>query len=287
MKIYDISQEILTCAVYTGDPSPYSENLVSIDDGEVYNLSALYMCNHNGTHVDAPFHFINDGKTIDKLNLEACIGWCYVTEQQGIVTAEAAAGILKQAEQLNKEAAQRILIKGEAEISLEAAEIFAAARILLIGNESQSIGPEDAPMAVHLKLLQQEVVLLEGIRLAEVPEGVYLLNAAPLNIGGAEGAPCRAVLLDLKQESEQLVERVKLMEIYFDILEDSLKNNPRKFAEDSYIQNCLAKLTQYYDSGEWLKDYQADETGKLPKDLKRGVLSEDGVYNLLEEIREG
>ena len=52
-------------------------------------------------------------------------------------------------------------------------------------------------MAVHLALLSSEVILLEGIRLSEVSEGVYLLNAAPLNLAGADGAPCRAVLIDL------------------------------------------------------------------------------------------
>ena len=68
--------------------------------------------------------------------------------------------------------------------------------IRLYGNESQTVGPEDAPKEVHLIMLGAEVVLLEGIRLAEVPDGVYLLDAAPINLGGADGAPCRAILID-------------------------------------------------------------------------------------------
>ena len=75
--------------------------------------------------------------------------------------------------------------------------MFAEAEIDLLGNESQTVGPEDAPMAVHLVLLGAGVVLLEGIRLKEVPEGQYLLTAAPLNIKGAEGSPCRAILLEV------------------------------------------------------------------------------------------
>ena len=56
-------------------------------------------------------------------------------------------------------------------------------------------------MKVHLIMLGAEVVLLEGIRLEAVPEGAYLLNAAPINLGGADGAPCRATLIgDLQQE---------------------------------------------------------------------------------------
>ena len=65
----------------------------------------------------------------------------------------------------------------------------------MYGNESQTVGPEDAPKSVHLIMLGAEIVLLEGIRLGEVEEGIYLLNAAPINLGGADGAPCRAILM--------------------------------------------------------------------------------------------
>ena len=69
-------------------------------------------------------------------------------------------------------------------------------KIKLIGNESQTVGPENAPKEVHMILLGEEIVLLEGIVLKDVPEGKYLLNAAPLNLGGCDGAPCRAGLID-------------------------------------------------------------------------------------------
>lgn len=73
--------------------------------------------------------------------------------------------------------------------------MFAESNILLLGNESQTVGPENAPMEVHLILLGAGAVLLEGIRLAKVSEGVYFLNAAPLNLSGADGSPCRAILI--------------------------------------------------------------------------------------------
>ena len=97
----------------------------------------------------------------------------------------------------HSEAAGRILIKGAAVLTEEAADVFAAASLLLFGNESQTVGPENAPMKVHLKMLGAEIVLLEGIRLDTVREGVWLLNAAPLNLGGSDGAPCRAILMDI------------------------------------------------------------------------------------------
>ena len=195
MKIYDISQEVFSCRVYPGDPSPERQVLNTIESGGLYHLTALRMCAHNGTHVDAPSHFIRDGKTVDEMPLAAFVGRAYVAERQGIVTAEDARAILLAAERCDPEAAKRILLKGELEVSLDAAKVFADAGILLLGNESQTVGPHDAPMAVHLVLLGADVVLLEGIRLSAVPEGVYLLNAAPLNLAGAEGAPCRAILI--------------------------------------------------------------------------------------------
>ncbi len=195
MKIYDISQEVFSGQVYPGDPAPEKEMLSIMENGDLYNLTAFSMCAHNGTHIDAPFHFLKDGKTVDAIGLEAFVGMAYVAEHQGIVSGNDAVEIIKKAEKQNPEAAKRILIKGDAEVSLEAAKIFASAEILLLGNESQTVGPEDAPMEVHLMLLSANVILLEGIRLSEVSEGVYFLNTAPLNLSGADGSPCRALLI--------------------------------------------------------------------------------------------
>ena len=196
MKIYDITQEVFSCQVYPGDPKPEKKVLKSMANGEVYNLTSFSMCAHNGTHIDAPFHFIKDGKTVDEICLDAVVGMAYVAEHHGIVTGEDAAKMLEKAKKQNTEAAKRILIKGDIEVSLAAAKVFAASDILLLGNEPQAIGPQSAPMAVHLVLLGAKVILLEGIRLSEVSEGVYLLNAAPLNLSGADGSPCRAILMD-------------------------------------------------------------------------------------------
>ena len=195
MKIFDISQEVFSCQVYEGDPVPQKTVLNSMDKGDLYNMTVFSMCAHNGTHIDAPRHFINDGKTVDELSLEAVVGMAYVTEQGGVISSTDAAKIMEKAKSLNPEAARRILIKGDAEVSLDAAKLFSESGILLLGNESQSIGPEKSPMAVHKVLLSADVILLEGIRLSEVPEGIYLLNAAPLNLSGSDGAPCRAILI--------------------------------------------------------------------------------------------
>lgn len=197
MKIYDITQPLFECVVFPGDPKPIKEEIARMEDGSLYNLTAISMCAHNGTHVDAPNHFYKDGKGIDQIELYKFIGPCYVETHSGDVTAEAAREMLKNAANINQESAKRILIKGKATITLEAAKVFADAGIYLVGNESQTVGPEDAPMEVHLVLLKEEIVLLEGIRLGEVNDGVYMLNCAPLNLTDTDGAPCRAVLIDM------------------------------------------------------------------------------------------
>ena len=192
MKIYDISQEVLSCKVFPGDPVPEKTQICSMEKGDLYDLSSFSMCAHNGTHIDAPRHFIKDGQTVDALPLSKTVGMAYVACHQGKLTAEDAESILEKANGIKK-----ILLKGDLYVSEEAAKVFAEAEIDLLGNESQTVGPEDAPMAVHLVLLGAGVALLEGIRLKEVPEGQYLLTAAPLNIKGAEGSPCRAILLEV------------------------------------------------------------------------------------------
>ncbi len=199
MKLFDISQEVFSCCVFPGDPAPERQVMLRIPDGAVCNLTAFRMCAHNGTHADAPYHFLQDGKTIDQVALERFVGYAYVAEHAGEISAADAEAILAKARAADKEAARRILVKGPAVVTEEAASVFAEAGILLFGNESQTVGPEDAPMKVHLKMLGAEIVLLEGIRLEKVPEGVYFLNAAPLNLGGSDWAPCRAVLADLNR----------------------------------------------------------------------------------------
>ena len=194
MKIIDISQEVLSCKVYEGDPAPKANKIIDMEDGGVYNLSALSLCVHNGTHVDAPLHFFKDGKSVDEIALEHFVGECFVAEHNGEVSQNNARAILEKARKVGAE--KRILIKGEATVTEEAAQVFANAEILLLGNESQSVGPIDSPMAVHKILLSKNIVLLEGIVLDNAREGRYILNCAPLNIKGFEGSPCRAILIE-------------------------------------------------------------------------------------------
>ncbi|MBQ7873310.1 MAG: cyclase family protein [Clostridia bacterium] len=194
MRIIDISQEVLSCETYEGDPTPSAERINDMKRGELYNLSAFSMCAHNGTHIDAPLHFFEDGRSVDKIPLEYFVGECFVAEEKGDICAKKALEILEKARKSGTD--KRILIKGDVTVTEDGARVFADADILLLGNESQSVGPLDSPMAVHKILLGKYIVLLEGITLKDIKEGRYILNCAPLNLAGFEGSPCRAILIE-------------------------------------------------------------------------------------------
>ena len=195
--IYDISQEVFSGAIYPGDPAPSKKALMSINKGYLCNLTGFSMCAHNGTHIDAPYHFYNEGKTVDQLPLEKFVGPCYVIHHEGELSQSDAIEILERAKKEGgEEAAKKILVGGKCTISERAAKVFADAEIDLIGNESQTVGTVDSPAMTHYVLLGKEVILLEGIRLKGIKEGKYLLAAQPINLGGCDGAPCRAILMD-------------------------------------------------------------------------------------------
>ncbi|HBB71629.1 MAG TPA: cyclase [Ruminococcus sp.] len=191
--IIDISQEVLSCAVYPGDPAPELKAAKRTADGDNYNLSELTMCVHNGTHIDAPFHFLGDGKTVEKMPLDSFVGAAYVCRVPGDISAEKAEEILESARMAG--APERIIIADRGVVTAPAARVFADGGVRLVGTDSQSVGPEQAPMEVHLILLGREIVLLEGLVLDGVTEGKYFLSAAPLNLAGSDGSPCRAYLM--------------------------------------------------------------------------------------------
>lgn len=189
MKIYDITQEVFTSAVYPGDAVPSYSRSASMDRGDVCNVTVITMCAHNGTHMDAPFHFVQDGKAIDELNLYHCIGDCTLKEFDKQPTEGELREVLKKSR-------KKVILKGPVVITMDLARCILEYDLELIGVESQSVAPMEAPMEVHVELLKKEVVLLEGLKLDQVEEGEYFLIAAPVKLGGSDGAPVRAILLD-------------------------------------------------------------------------------------------
>ena len=109
--LYDITQPLFECQVYPGDEAPRKIPVRRMEQGEEYNLTSLHMCVHNGTHVDAPCHFLADGKGIDRLGLEKFIGPAYVAQCTGNLDAQDAARILRQAADAYPGAQKKLLMK--------------------------------------------------------------------------------------------------------------------------------------------------------------------------------
>lgn len=191
MKIYDITQELFSSEVYAGDTPPTLKSVTRMADGGMCNLSDMNLCLHNGTHIDAPVHFVRDGKAVDEIDLTKCMGRAVVRAHSGIVTEETA-------KRLTVGKPKRLLIKGNVEITPIAAHHFVKSGLLLIGVEGQSVADTYMAEEVHKILLDAEIVILEGIVLTEPHCGEYMLSALPLRLGGGDGSPCRAVLLSDK-----------------------------------------------------------------------------------------
>jgi len=192
MKIYDISQNIFKAKVYPGDPIPTKNFIKSIDKGDSYTLSTFSMSSHTGTHVDAPSHFIKDGKTIEEICLNKFVGYCYVFEIDEPITKEIVNNIFNKINELN---INKILIKGKGILTLEGAKAIEDMNIDLIGTELLSFGNDLDEEEIHKILLKSNIVLLEGINLENINTGKYFLNSAPLKLDELEGAPCRAILI--------------------------------------------------------------------------------------------
>ena len=191
MKIYDLSHDLLTVKSYSTHPPVIATPLHNMEAGEVYNLTQLTLSTHNGSHLDAPRHFYRDGRTIDQVELNKCVGECTLMEHKGIMTEQ-------DVEVIAKTSKRKLLIRGDIEITNEAAKAFVAHGYEFIGVEGVTVGPEKAPMAVHLTLLHPdaEVVIAENLNLTDVPVGDYFLCCPPLKLGGLDGSPCRPILIE-------------------------------------------------------------------------------------------
>lgn len=190
MLLYDISREIFSAPVYEGDPKPRLKMLSTIGEDSVCNLSAVSMCTHTGTHIDAPLHFDEDGADICSMRLSHFCGKCTVVTIDGILTGE-------DMERLLPKCQKRVIFhgSGKAYLSVSAARVIADSKILLVGTDAQSIAPPFDELMPHLELARAGVAVLEGLFLEGVEDGDYQIAAFPLKMKGCEASPCRAVLM--------------------------------------------------------------------------------------------
>ncbi|MBQ7957466.1 MAG: cyclase family protein [Clostridia bacterium] len=191
MEIIDITKGIFSADIYPGDPEPSKQNFQSIGNGDGCNLNGFFACCHTGTHADAPLHFIDGGKSIDKMSMVPFIGPCKVIDvPEGPITGE-------YVENNFPKGCRRLLIKSEGKAYFldHGAQEAANRGYLLIGTDALSVGTSGNQIAPHKAFLSREIALLEGLDLTDVKTGNYFLMAQPIKLEGLEGAPVRALLI--------------------------------------------------------------------------------------------
>jgi arylformamidase len=192
--------------VWPGDPTPSIWLADRIDParGGHSNVSAASFCLHWGTHVDAPRHFFAEGRAIENISLERCIGPARVIHHFPERNLSAA-----DLDRAGLDGVERLLIRTACSawpsdgvfrpdypsLLPDAARFLVERKIRLVGIDYLSIGPPGPPGdEVHRILLGAEVVILEGLLLREIEPGDYEMVALPLLVSGSDGAPVRAVI---------------------------------------------------------------------------------------------
>ena len=195
--------------VWPGDPSVVVEPVSRITDGEVANVSSLACSSHTGTHVDAPWHFVESGPKLEEVPLERWVGPCVVVDiPRGAARIERhhldAAPIPAGVERLLFRTSNSMLWKAGHEefderyvaLSPDAARWVVDHDIRLVGIDYLSIEAyDDEDHETHRTLLSNGVAILEGLNLSDVRAGPYTLVCLPLRLTVGDGAPARAVLL--------------------------------------------------------------------------------------------
>ncbi len=212
MILYDISLPITEdIPVWPGDPSVMINQLSAIVNGDSSNVSQIQMCVHTGTHIDAPKHFLDNGKTVEDLPLEKLIGETLVIVVDDDVKTISEEVLIHHPRNALINKAHKLLFKTKNSfywhehpnvfqdsyvgIDASGAAYLSHLDLDLIGVDYLSIASFDETTIPHQILLEKEIILLEGVDLSQVPEGVFNLFCLPLLLVGCEGAPARAILI--------------------------------------------------------------------------------------------
>jgi arylformamidase len=207
-RIFDVTRTINSAlAVWPGDTPFSAEVVATIKEGSSVNLTTLTMSSHTGTHVDAPYHFLDDDVTMEKAPLEAYIG------PATVVTVQREAGPLTLADFPGLEWSQvkRLLVHSIASHrpvdqfvtkfvypSPELAGVMAQYGIVLFGSDAPSMDDmQSKTLPGHKALRRHHIAILEGLLFTGVPDGTYELIALPLKIEHGDGSPVRAILRSL------------------------------------------------------------------------------------------
>lgn len=208
MHTYDISLTISPkMPTWPGDPRVVLERFQKIEEGSNANVSRIEMSVHTGTHVDAPYHFVPEGKSVERMPLRTLTGRAYVLDLPDVdqITAK----VIENSDLPPR--TRRLLFKtrnssywarNELEFQEEfvgicddAAEYLVKRGVKLVGVDYLSVAPFHNSKPTHDIFLKAGVVVVEGLDLSGVSQGRYTLYCLPLKLDGADGAPARAILV--------------------------------------------------------------------------------------------
>ena len=203
MKIYDISLTLSPNLTTSPNEDFFHLEFVKRFAHNQVNLSKLTLGNHNGTHIDAPFHFVEDGKTVEKVDPEKLIGPCQVLEvapKTNLIEKSDIEGKIKSKRILFKTSNSALLDKpftsNYVSIGLSSAQYLAGLKTELVGIDYFGCEAKGSPgHPVHTVLLKSDVVIVEGINLLEVEPGEYEIFVGALKIAAAEATPARVFLI--------------------------------------------------------------------------------------------
>ena len=203
MKIYDLSPEISEeMTVYKDKAGTRPKITVTRTLKQNANESKLDIFVHTGSHVDAPYHMLSNGKTIDKINLNKLMGQCVVLDFTRVKDSITKKHLIKS--RINKNDIVLLKTKNKAEkkfnfnftfLEKTGAEFLASRKIKAVGIDNLGIERSQPNHPTHKILLSKNILIFEGLDLSKVKQGRYLFYGFPLKIRKGDGSPIRAVLI--------------------------------------------------------------------------------------------
>lgn len=208
MRTYDITLTITPdLVVWPEDPPISIERVSNMEEGADANVTHIKMSAHTGTHVDAPYHFIKDGSTVEDIPIRMLTGRAYVVH---FPDAELITAAMLEKSPIPPRT-RRVLIRTSnsemwaephktfnekyVAVAPDAAEYLIQKGVKLIGVDYLSVAPYSDLVTTHQILLKAGLVIVEGLNLSEVEQGRYTLYCLPLKLGNSDGAPARAILI--------------------------------------------------------------------------------------------
>ncbi|MFS0915669.1 cyclase family protein [Brevibacillus sp. 179-C 1.1 NHS] len=202
MKMYDVTATVYEgMTVYKNKPEKQPK-IQTVTNGYVTE-SRIDMDLHTGTHVDAPLHMVNAGNTFESISLEKLVGSCKVLDltavEDRITRADLESFDLAQGDFVlfkTKNSFEEVFSFEFIFLSEEGAEYLSELGVRGIGTDALGIERSQEGHPTHKKLFAAGVIVVEGLRLAEVPAGEYFMVAAPLKLTGTDAAPARVLLFE-------------------------------------------------------------------------------------------